>query len=211
MEQNQLTCDCNKLGLLLHRRIFDILHQLFSKLHVYSQGTDHLMVDRCRQRSQQLTRFLFFLELFEWRDVSEVQDLTLLVIERNGNTLDNEGLISFVRITVFIFLTCEQSVRLDELFITRVACQSGLVLHDLLQRQQFTAIENRIFMTLTQDDLRLAYFAVECFAKFIESLNLFFGIIVKESLVCFKQWNKLFQLKLSLCFCSGFNCFCIGG
>ena len=76
------------------------------------------MVDRCRKRSQQVTRFLFLLELLEWRDVSEVQDLTLLVIERNGNTLDDKCLVSFVRIAVFFFLTREQSVGLDELFIT---------------------------------------------------------------------------------------------
>ena len=65
-----------------------------------------------------MTRLLFLLELLEWCDVSEVQDLTLLVIERNGNTLDDESLVSFVRIAVFIFFTGEQSVRLNELLVT---------------------------------------------------------------------------------------------
>ena len=55
-------------------------------------------------------------------------------------------------------------------------------------------------MALSQDDLRLVDLGVKCLAKFVESLNLFFGVIVKESLVSFKQWEKLFQLKLSLCF-----------
>ena len=76
--------------------------KIVSELHIASERSKHLMMDGHREVSQLLALLLLLLQTFLRSDVSEIDDLACLIVEREVHALDDEGVIFLAGVVLHV-------------------------------------------------------------------------------------------------------------